>query len=218
MSEPSTTTAEANATTRVFDIAEVGEVTATISAPDDAGTVVYRLRGPRITGALSVAVGSPLHITAPETFAYTYGTEGGKWVGDQRERLTVNGVQLVGGWTITAETLAQSPGRVAVYRIGDYGIPESAPTATNRRGRHVVVAMLADFAARDDLAALWAAAARAAARAGMETAAEEVRRADADRTEAAERWHAAAYRLETLSKIAAGEQLRDTPAALLGHL
>ncbi len=58
---------------RVFDVAEVGRVTATVSDPDDTGVVAYLLRGPRINGTLSIGIGDPLTIKDPNTFAYAFG-------------------------------------------------------------------------------------------------------------------------------------------------
>ncbi|MFI7524556.1 hypothetical protein [Nocardia salmonicida] len=210
-------------TTRLVDLADIGKLTAEISAPDATGTVVYQLRGPRISGALSVAVGRPLHITEPNAFAYSYGIAAGQWAGQWRDRLTVYGVQLVGSHhTITAETLAQSPDRIAVDRLLEDGEvwPEvwPAPVATDRRARAVVAAILADFAARDDLAELWATAARSDARTWMASAAAEVERTDAARTAANAEHRKAAHRLSALDTIASGRLVRGAPAALLGHL
>ncbi|MGW6728733.1 hypothetical protein ACWF9G_22775 [Nocardia sp. NPDC055029] len=161
-------------TSRVFDIARVGEVSATISRDGQTGAVIYRLTGRRISGALSVTVALPLRTPGPSWVEFGYGigyglherTDAALW----HERLTVNGVQLVGRqsefrFDRMNEALAPERGWAKVRRIEKQsGRDEPASHVTTTRTLRVLRVVLADFAARDDLPQLhrFAAARRAA--------------------------------------------------------
>ena len=208
--EPDTLTA----TTRVFDLPGIGAITATISASDDTGTVVYRLRGPRITGALSIGIGDPLAIKTPDTFAYAFGIRGERWWTSWPERLTVNGVALAGDYTISLADLEESPRRLRIERPDRY-LRGDAPRATVARATPVVAAVLRDFSTRADLAALWRTAARLSAKSLLPGCDSRIRDAREKMSEAAIEYHLAIKTAEALETIAGPEELTEPPARML---
>lgn len=215
MPEPAAEPDTDTATTRVFDLPGIGETTATISAPDDTGTVVYRLRGPRINGALSIGIGDPLTIKSLDTFAYAYGVRGEhrspqSWP----ERLTVNGVELVGDHTISLADLEESPRRLRIERPDRY-YRSAAPPATVARATPVLATVLRDFATRADLAALWRIAARLSAKSLLLGCDSRIRDAREMMSEAAIEYHLAVKTAQALETIAGEEDLTEPPARML---
>ncbi|WP_331761038.1 hypothetical protein OG225_43175 (plasmid) [Nocardia sp. NBC_01377] len=200
--------------TRTFTIPDVGQVSATITEPDHQGTVVYELTGPRISGALGIAIGDPLRITEPDAATYTYGLATSR---HNPHRLTVNGIALRGEHTISRQRLTESPASVVTNRHGPDGT-EAAPAATARRARAVVTACLSDFWTREDLPALWHAAARPAAAIALPYAADQVARTADARSAAEQEYQRARRRLDVLERIADGQPPTEVHADLFDEL
>lgn len=146
---------------QVFDLAEFGEIDAMISRDGQTGALIYRVTGPRVTGALSVTVARPLRTPRPTWVEFGYGigyglpatTDPALW----SERLTVNSVELVGRASeIQIENLAHALEPVRAWAkvrrpAQRFGGDEPAPRATIARTLPLLSAVLADFAARADL-------------------------------------------------------------------
>ncbi|WP_216917394.1 hypothetical protein [Nocardia noduli] len=151
--QPTTATTPVTRTSR-FDLGAFG-VADTEVRRDSTGGVVYTVTAPHIRGAITVRVDQALATDTAQRFFFAYGIDTpGTESSRNRDRLTVQRSCLV-GWnsvhSIEIAGLADSGRGLVTREDGSWGT-EAAPPATAKRTRALLAAVLADFAAREDLA------------------------------------------------------------------
>lgn len=135
-------------------------------ADPSTGEVRYRVRGPRATGTVIITPEPGIEAAAiPQSVRVQFGEHA--WRDHERpDRLTVNGITLVGGVILTPGEYLTRERRYSLWlrrSAGPYTGPR-APEATDRYGSAIVHALLTTWYARPDRDQLIrAAAGRAAA-------------------------------------------------------
>ncbi|GGU40552.1 hypothetical protein [Streptomyces violascens] len=125
-----------------------------------AGSVVYEVKGARVSGRFTVGSNRLRPEPIPQGIWVAYGHASGAYFEDEREHApVVNGVRLCGQWDRdTSEDITLTAPDTIGARVPSRG---SAPHATELRTAAVVRALALHFLRRPDLAALRLAAAQA---------------------------------------------------------
>ncbi|WP_240679369.1 hypothetical protein [Streptomyces sp. B29(2018)] len=125
-----------------------------------AGSVVYEVAGPRVTGRFTVGPNRYRPEPIPQGIWVAYGHASDRYYEDERDHApVVNGVRLCGQWDHnTSDDITPTAPDTIGARVPSRG---SAPYATELRTAAVVRALALHYLRRPDLAALRLAAARA---------------------------------------------------------
>ncbi len=206
-------------TNLAVELPGVGPVTARAERRS-SDAVVYRVAGPRITGAFTVRPYRVLDAPAIIEVRVSYGVVSDRAPALWTERPDINGVVLLGSNLVTANAVPKlatsdtlNPMRGANNHYGRDVAPAGATTKT----RAVVAAILADYFARPDLAELHRRACAIEALAAIEKAEGELEMIGQRLRESQLARRRVLTRLATLQVIASGEPLAGNPVDLLAR-
>ncbi|MGW5441436.1 hypothetical protein [Nocardia asteroides] len=210
--EPATAT-----TNLAFDLPGIGTVTAR-AEHRSSDAVVYRVAGPRVTGAFTVRPHRALEAPSIIEVRVSYGLVCDRAPALWTERPEVNGVVLLGSNLVTVDAvprLATSDKLNPMRGANNHYGRDTAPAGATAKTRAVVAAILADYFTRPDLAELHQRACAGEALPAIEQAEGELEMIGQRLREGQAARRRVLSRLATLQVIATGGPLEGNPVELL---